>query len=335
MIDPVSKFQYPDAWVSLCKNPSDLALVQYGLAMLTSDGKVLKRGYTTGTSAAAACKASIMSLGGKKVHSVNVRLPCGIIYPVEVVARDGTASCIKYSGDYPSDATAGVEFRARFIDFREKVVLDIGPGIGVWDRNTPRYGLGAPAISQTAMDCIVESITTACLARGRAGALIFLEAVNGKKIAQNTLNQKIGVVGGISVLGSTGLVEPWDDHLGQDAVDRVKGADRAVITTGRTGLKFARLQFPDREIVLVGTNIKAALDSRNDGLVLFGLPALIIKFIDPTILKMSRHRTIEELISSNEGVEAVHSSIAKFKKAYPGHGIMIIDRDGRTLEEAE
>lgn len=165
--------------------------------------------------------------------------------------------------------------------------------------------------------------------------MVHLEAVNGKKIALNTLNSRIGVVGGISVLGSTGLVEPWDDHLGQDSIDRARTAVKAVVTTGRVGLRYARLQYPDREIVLVGANIEAALRSRENGLTLFGLPALIIKFIDPNILRGKRFSTVEELVFSNEGGKVVHSSVVEFKRKFPGHGIVIIDRNGSVLEAAE
>jgi len=334
MIDPVSKFEYPDSWVSHCPDPSSLSLAQSGLAVLMSDGRVLRRGFTTGTTAAAVCKAAIESLGISELGTVKVRTASGLVFPVPVVAGEGTASCRKYSGDYPDDATAGIEFKARFIRFQDEVALEVGPGIGRWDHDTPRYGKGEPAISQTAMNCIVSSISWACLARGERGALVHLEAVDGERIARRTLNGRIGVQGGISVLGSTGLVEPWDDHLGQDSIDRAKRAERAVITTGRIGLRHARLQYPDREVILVGANIMPVLDSRNEGLVLFGLPALIIKFLDPSVLDGKGFRTIEELVLSGEGHRVVHSSIMRFKSMYPGHGIVIIDRDGHVMEAA-
>ncbi len=332
MIDPVTKFNYPEAWTSLCLNDETKGLIEDGRAVLTSSGRALRRGFTTGTTAAAACMAAIMSLGGKKVRSVDVRLACGLTFPVEVKARDGTASCYKYSGDYPSDATAGIEFRAQFIEFRDDTVLDVGKGIGRWDRDTPRYAKDSPAISGTAMDCILGAISAACLSQGRKGARVHLQAMNGESVARNTLNERIGVLGGISVLGSTGLVEPWDDHLGQDSVDRALRAERAVITTGRIGLRYARLQYPDREVILVGAKMKQVLDSRSEGLTLFGLPALIIKFIEPAVLVGSGYKTVEELVASEEGARVVHSSIEKFKSIYPGHGIALIDRTGKVLE---
>ncbi len=331
MIDPVTKFRYPEAWSSSGLSDEDRGLVEDGRAVLTSSGRALRRGFTTGTTAAAACMAAIMSLWGKEVRSVDVRLACGLTFPVEVTAHDGTASCFKYSGDYPSDATAGIEFRSQFIEFRDETVLDVGTGIGRWDRDTPRYAKGSPAISGTAMDCILGAISTACQSQGRRGARVRLEAINGETIARNTLNGRIGVVGGISVLGSTGLVEPWDDHLGQDSVDRAQRAERAVITTGRIGLRFARLQYPDQEVILVGAKMKQVLDSRKGGLTLFGLPALIIKFIEPSVLVGSGYRTVEELVASEHGEGVVRSSVDKFKSMYPGHGIVLIDRTGRVL----
>ncbi len=65
MRDPVSGFDYPEAWVRKCPSPDLLRLVEEGLAVLTSSGTVLRRGYTTGTTAAAACKAAVLSLSGE------------------------------------------------------------------------------------------------------------------------------------------------------------------------------------------------------------------------------------------------------------------------------
>lgn len=334
MIDPVSKFEYPDAWVSSCRDEGDLGMVSSGLAVLTSDGKVRRRGFTTGTTAAAACLAAIASLTADDLHSVDVRTVSGIPVRVEVEASNGEAICRKFSGDYPDDVTAGIEFRASFVRFQDRATVDVGVGIGRWDHDTPRYRKGEPAISTTALECILSSISEACRTRGEKGALVNLEAVDGERIALKTLNGRVGVIGGISVLGSTGFVEPWDDHLGQDSIERARRAEKAVVTTGRVGLRFARLRYPDRDVVLVGANIKAAMDSRQEGIVLFGLPALIIKFIDPSVLEGRKFRTVEELVMSDKGPEVLRSSVLRFKSMYPGHGIVIIDRAGKVMEAA-
>lgn len=335
MLDPVRKFEYPDAWVELCQDQEGLDLVGRGLAVLTSNGRVRRRGFTTGTTAAAACKAAVASVKRDELLKVEITLACGLRCTVDVAAGRGVAKCKKYPGDYPDDATAGIEFCAEFLCYQKQVTLDVGPGIGRLERDTPLYKKGEPAISRTAMRCIVDSIREACRAQGEEGALVRVWAVNGEEVAQKTLNHKMGVRGGISVIGSTGLVEPWDDHLGQDAIERVRTADRAVVTTGRVGLNHARLRYPDREVVLVGANIRAALESRDDGIILFGLPALIINFIDPGIVERSGHLTVGELVDSDKGPEAIRESVVRFKQLFPGHGIVIIDRDGRMLAQAE
>jgi cobalt-precorrin-5B (C1)-methyltransferase len=85
MRDPVTGFDYPEAWVKKCSSPDLLRLAEEGLAVLTSSGTVIRRGYTTGTTAAAACKAAILSLSGV-VTSVPVHIPCGLVVSVTVFA---------------------------------------------------------------------------------------------------------------------------------------------------------------------------------------------------------------------------------------------------------
>ena len=110
--DPVTGFVYPGEWVAACSDDAGLASVrEQALAVLTSSGTVLKRGYTTGTTAAACCKAAILSLE-EEIREVDVPTPSGIRVCVPVEASRGVASCRKYSGDYPGDATAGILFIA-------------------------------------------------------------------------------------------------------------------------------------------------------------------------------------------------------------------------------
>ncbi len=104
MRDPVNGFDYPEAWVKKCSSPDLLPLVENGLAVLTSSGNVIRRGFTTGTTAAAACKTAILSLAGEVV-SVPVDLPCGLTVTVTVTGSGGIATAMKFAGDYPDDVT--------------------------------------------------------------------------------------------------------------------------------------------------------------------------------------------------------------------------------------
>jgi len=143
MKDPVTGFEYPEAWVKKCSSPDLLRLAEEGLAVLTSSGTVIRRGYTTGTTAAAACKAAILSLSGV-VTSVAVHLPCGLDVSVPVFGLAGNASCKKFAGDYPDDVTAGCEFIAEATPYRKGSGLFRGWGSGGFHAIPPASGKENP-----------------------------------------------------------------------------------------------------------------------------------------------------------------------------------------------
>jgi cobalt-precorrin-5B (C1)-methyltransferase len=158
-----------------------------------------------------------------------------------------------------------------------------------------------------------------------------LEIPQGSAIAKKTLNSRVGIKGGISVLGTTGLVEPWDDHLGETIRERVSSAGNAVLTTGRVGLRYARLLFPDHEVVLVGGKIGEALDAVKGEVILFGLPALILRYINPNILDGTGYATVEEFSGSPAFLPAMMLSLAAFKKEYPHIRVILVNRNGAIL----
>jgi len=334
MRDPVTGFLYPSDWIAKCSDPAGLALAERGFAILTSSGTVLKRGYTTGTTAAAACKAAVLSLD-QAIDRVEVRLPCGLVAEVPVTARDGKASCKKFSGDYPSDVTAGIEFIATAVPAPAGIRLVPGAGIGRFVRDTPRYKNGEPAISAAPLACILAGMEEALAAIGQPGATVTLEIPDGERIGKKTLNPRMGVEGGISVLGSTGLVEPWDDHLEESVQARIAGAKNIVVTTGRVGLRYSRLLFPDREIVLAGGKIKEALSAaQGKEIVLCGLPALILKYIRPDILLGTGYATVEELSASPDFTRISGRVLAAYKKQHPEVRVVLVNRDGTVIGES-
>ena len=330
MKDPVSGFEYPDKWLEACRQPRLLPLVSSGLAVLTSDGTVLRRGYTTGTTAAAACKAAILSLAGP-VETVTITTPAGVDVTVQVsVFSPGNACCRKYAGDYPLDVTDGIEIHARAVISGPGVRIRAGDGIGRFDRNTPRYKEGEPAISNPAMDEILCSIREGLDGTGISGADIEISVPEGGKVSEKTLNPRLGITGGISILGTTGLVEPWDDHLEASVLGRVRAAGKVVLTTGRTGLRYARIHFPDHEPVLVGNNLATALACASGEVVIAGLPGLIIRFICPGILEGTTCPTVEELMYCPGYEDKINSALKLYLARYPGIRVVLFDRDGRV-----
>ncbi|HMA06192.1 MAG TPA: cobalt-precorrin-5B (C(1))-methyltransferase, partial [Methanomicrobiales archaeon] len=240
MEDPVTGFRYPDAWVRACRAPALLPLVEGGLALLTADGTVLRRGFTTGTTAAAACKAAILSLGGDGVEEVSVTLPCGITVDLPARGREGEGSAVKDAGDHPSDVTGGLEFIASARPSEEELVLEFGEGIGRYARDVPGHAIGSPAVSGPALSSITGASLEGLEGAGCHGAVVSLRVPRGREVASRTLNPRLGIEGGISLLGTTGLVEPWDEHLVSSVLERVRAAETPVLTTGRTGLMYSR-----------------------------------------------------------------------------------------------
>src|SRR5574341_2226073 len=110
MHDPVNNFRIPDKWVERAKLPlKELdVLIASGRYVLLSDGSLLRRGFTTGTTAAAAAKASVLSLR-KEVFEVSVPTPAGIRAVLPVFAKNGKASATKDAGDHAFDVTGGIK----------------------------------------------------------------------------------------------------------------------------------------------------------------------------------------------------------------------------------
>lgn len=330
MIDPVTGFSYPDEWIRRASEIGDITSVEEGRAVLTSSGEILRRGITTGATAAAAAKAAVLSLT-HPVSGVDLLLPCGIRVMVDAAGESGGGSAVKDPGDYPDDRTAGLLFLAVAVP-DEGIYVCAGEGIGRFARNTPRYLEGEPAISPPARECIHNAITEAIREIGLSGAHITLSVVGGREAGADTLNPKVGVVGGISLLGTTGFVEPWDDHLESTMEERVRAADRLVITTGRIGLRISRLLFPEHEVVLAGSKIGQALAASHDDVILCGLPGLVLKFLRPDILDGTGYQTVEEYIATPEGItsmkEILEESVPK------GVRVVIVSREGEIMGDS-
>ena len=269
-----------------------------------------------------------------RIDSVSISLPCGVRIDVPVHAKDGVASAFKFAGDYKGDATGGLEFQAIVRHMGDRIVLNAGKGIGRFTRDMPRYPCGSAAISESARAYIESSIAEALTETGMTGAEIELMVPRGEEAAAHTLNTKLGIQGGISVLGTTGLVEPWDDHVGESTIERIEKLDKVVITTGRVGLKYSRLLFPDHEAVLVGTGIDRALEKARGDVILCGLPALILKFMDPHILDGTGFGTVDELAASPSWTQIAGRAIRAFKKRMPGVRVVIVDRSGRVIGDS-
>ncbi len=326
MIDPVNNFKIPDEWVRQATGRTRISAeelnerISGGRYVLLSDGSLLRRGYTTGTTAAAAAKASVLSLK-REVSEVSIRTPPGLSAVLPVAAKNGKASAIKDPGDHASDATGGMEIRA---EAREHDTIVVKAGCGIGSKK------GIPAITQVPMRQIEEAIKEALMETGLKGACVTISVPKGEEIAKHTLNEKVGVTGGISILGTTGFVEPWSEHLGEMKEELIMGADKLVLTTGRLGVRFSSMLFPDYTVILIGSDISRGLKAARGDVIISGLPGLILKWAYPDILNDSGYQTIQEMIDDNPENPLIDRALGKAIEL-SGKRVVLLNRDGTVL----
>lgn len=325
MIDPVNNFQIPDEWVKRAKTPLNelKERISSGRYVLLSDGSMLRRGYTTGTTAAAAAKASVLSLK-KDVSEISVPTPIGLRATLPVRAKNGKASALKDSGDHASDVTRGLEIiaKAKIID---NIIITAGKGIG--SKN------GKPAINTSPMRQIEEAIKEALVETGQKGAHVTISVPQGRKIAKQTLNEKIGIKGGISILGTTGFVEPWNEHLGEMKEELIRSADKVVLTTGRLGMRFSGMLFPDYTVVLIGSDISRGLEAAKGEAIICGLAGLILKWAAPSLLKDSGYLTVREMLEDDPDNPRIRDAFIQAVKL-SGKRVVFLNRDGTILRDS-
>lgn len=196
-------------------------------------GKALRYGYTTGTCAtAAAAAAAEMLLSGKRVDKVRVTLPAGeeieleTVHP-EVMPDFARCGICKDAGDDP-DVTHGMEIVAE-VRFKSggaagtaDVAITGGPGVGVVTARGLPCAVGEPAINPVPKKMIlqhVEAVAARHGIEGDRGLIVEISALNGEEIAKKTFNGRLGIQGGISILGTTGIVEPMSE---QALIDTIK-----------------------------------------------------------------------------------------------------------------
>lgn len=336
MIDPVNNFKIPEEWIIRTGLPREEleTKVASGMSVVLSDGSILKRGYTTGTTASAAAKAAVLSLK-KTVGSVSVPTPVGLRAQLEVSkASKGHAIVKKIQNDHESDITRGLEFVGEAREAEGIRILG-GKGIGIVTRDGLQIPKGRPAINPKPMEQIKAAVQEAVEELGLRGAEVTISIPDGERIGKETLNSRIGVEGGISVLGSTGFVEPWNDHLGEMKGDLIRCTDKVVLTTGRIGMRYSHMLFPDYTVVMVGSRISEGLDSASGDVIICGLPGLVLKWGNPDMLKGSGYATVVEMLEKAPEharlKEAFEMAIEKGK----GTRIVVIDRDGSVLMDSK
>lgn len=215
--------------------------------------KRLRCGYTTGSCAALAAKAAAaMLLTGQALSSQTILTPSGIrveadILEVELTPQSARCSVRKDAGD-DIDATNGILICAEvFRCHRPGLYLQGGLGVGRVTKPGLEQPVGEAAINSIPRQMILGEVEAVCLEQGYTGGMtIVISVPEGETIAQKTFNPNLGIEGGISILGTTGIVEPRSLTALLDSIQleirqqAALGHRRLIVTPGHYGLEYIK-----------------------------------------------------------------------------------------------
>lgn len=216
---------------------------------VTKENKKLRYGFTTGTAASLATKAALLSLTKNEFpESVSVMTPKGWLVTTDVVAtsRDGKwhyASVKKDAGDDP-DITHGALVQAR-VSFAEdgQTHIDGGVGVGRVTKKGLQVDVGKAAINPVPMAMIQAVCHDVSPDRG---INVIIDIPDGEALAKKTFNPQLGIIGGISIIGSSGIVEPMSKKALIDTIEtelkvlKANHAKRILLVPGNHGEKEAQ-----------------------------------------------------------------------------------------------
>ena len=218
-----------------------------------SQGKNLRCGYTTGSCATAAAKAAAtMLLAGERVAAVRIDTPKGVVLelePLEVERAEQYVSCAirKDSGDDPDD-TNGVLVFAKVEKVAEPGVhIEGGVGVGRVTKPGLACAVGGPAINPTPRRMITAEVGSVMEQAGYSeGLLVTISIPEGVEIAKKTFNPRLGIIGGLSVLGTSGIVEPMSEKALIETMyvemraQKARGNKHLLVFFGNYGEDFTR-----------------------------------------------------------------------------------------------
>lgn len=257
----------------------------------------MRYGFTTGSCAAAAAKAAAyMLLMGRKKTEITIETPKGILYHAKILdidLKENQVSCAveKDGGDDP-DITTGTWIYAKVSYGKEgeKFLIEGGKGVG----RVTRPGLDQPlhhaAINHVPREMIQREVMEVCRAADYEGSLrIEISVPEGEKLSKHTFNPRLGIVGGISILGTSGIVEPMSSQALLDTIQvelrqrKALGFDYVAVSPGNYGLAFMKNTYGydlDRSVKcsnFIGETIDMAVELGFQNLLLTGHIGKLIK----------------------------------------------------------
>ncbi len=247
--------------------------------------KTMRSGITTGTCSAGATKAAILAYLGQKPATVEVLSPQGRKINVKIdtsqqLLTGGKATVMKDAGDDP-DITNGTTILAEVeIQNHTGVVIQAGIGVGIVTKPGLSVPVGQPAINPGPRNMIMQAIKDV-LPKGY-GVIVTISIPEGERLAKRTLNPALGIIGGLSIIGTTGIVEPMSEEAFKNSlspqINVVKGLgyDQVVFAPGKIGQDIAihRYGLPAETVIqtsnFIGHMLESAVHYGMKKVLLFG-----------------------------------------------------------------
>lgn len=346
--------------------------------MTRKPAKELRRGWTTGACATAATKAALSGLWGTFPTRVAITLPKGETPAFDVVDPSigegwAQAGIVKDAGDDP-DVTHGVTVVVRVAKSKGGVVFKAGEGVGTVTKAGLPIGVGEPAINPVPRAMMDEVVAQMASEYGQNPDIeITVSVPNGADIAQKTWNPRLGIKGGLSILGTTGIVRPFSCaawiasiHRGID-VARADGLTHVAGCTGNTSEKVVQGLYglPDHAMLdmgdFVGGMIKYMRRHPVARLTIGGGIGKLTKLAqgavdlhsgrsqvdfeqlaqwcdDPHVAQANTALEAYEIAGAPLAARVAQEALAQAKTQFgdtpPAMDIVVIDRDGRIIGQA-
>lgn len=286
------------------------------------NNKKMAYGYTTGSCSAAAAKAAaIVLFTGEKPGRVTLPTPKGILLELKVevceVKQDEAVCCVeKDAGDDP-DVTDGVRVYARVRKGKkaDQICVNIDGGVGVGRVTKPglEQPVGAAAINRVPRQMITEAVTEICEENDFLGELfVEISIPAGTELAKKTFNPRLGIEGGISVLGTSGIVEPMSEEALIASIrlemqmKRANGVKNLVVAPGNYGTAYLSTHLPvsmEQAVKcsnFVGETIDIAVEQGYEGILFVSHIGKFIKVAGGIMNTHSRNADARmELLAAN------------------------------------
>ncbi|MCO6010274.1 cobalt-precorrin-5B (C(1))-methyltransferase [Actinoallomurus purpureus] len=321
-------------------------------------GKALRTGWTTGTCASAAAKAAAEALvTGVVPEVVEVALPSGrrVTFAVDsCLIHDGRAEAvvIKDAGDDP-DVTDGAHLTAT-VSWRDEpgIELDGGVGVGVVTRPGLGLELGGPAINPVPRQMIQQAVGESVDLNTR-GVRVVISVPEGEKMARKTTNKRLGILGGISILGTTGIVRPFSTASWRASVEQAvavmaaQGERSLVLCTGGRTEQGAMKLLPKLPAVcfvevgdFTGAALRRAVENGVTQVVFVGMAGKLTKLASGVLMTHYTRSKVDtallgEITTAVGGPEDLAAEVAEANTARHAYELWesagLLGRAGREL----